>query len=75
MKDNYRYQLIVTRQLNDGKLETKITKSRNLLTLNRLYKNIQLNENDNVLQMAIYDYVCMKYVKYYETPYVVKVGE
>ena len=64
MKDAYRYKLIVIRQLNDGTRETRITKSKNLLTLNRLYRNIRLNENSNVLQMCIYDYQCMKYVKY-----------
>ena len=61
--DTYRYKLIVTK-LNNGKRETTITQSRNLLTLNRLYKDKLTN--DNVEQMTIYDYYKMCYVKYYE---------
>lgn len=61
----YRYKLLITRQIN-SKNETRICSSRNLLTLNRKYKYILENEKDVVVQMAIYDYVKMKYVKYYD---------
>ncbi len=70
MKNVYRYKLTVTRQTNGGLCETN-TKSKNLLTLNRIYKRLLREEKDSIIQMVIYDYFCMKYVKFYEVPYFV----
>ncbi len=64
--NTYRYKLLVTKKLNNGKFKTTITNSRSLLPLNRLYNDKLNTEKDNIEQMAIYDYDKMKYVKYYE---------
>ena len=72
MKNDYRYKLIVTKQLRNGKRETRLWQSRNLLTLNRVYKKLLLNEKDGIVQMCIYDYQRMMYVKYYEPQYIVE---